>query len=75
MIEAKKFVVNFDGKSLERIDKWSTDNASRAEFIRQAISLEDLYRTTINKGGRFIVENADRTLVEIIRPPYYQKPE
>jgi hypothetical protein len=63
-----KFTIQFDPRSLARIDRWSTDSESKSEFIRQALALEDLFRETQSKGGKFLILNSDGTMTEVVRP-------
>jgi hypothetical protein len=63
-----KFTVQFDPRSLAHIDRWSTDSESKAEFIRQALALEDIFREARSKGGKFLILNFDGTMAEIVRP-------
>jgi hypothetical protein len=65
---ATRLSVTFDKRSTERLDRLASDDQGKAEVIREALALEDLYRDVTSKGGRMLVERADGSLAEVIRP-------
>jgi hypothetical protein len=63
-----RFTVSFDPNSTERIERMAgNDDQKKADILRHAIALEDLYRETIRNGGRLLIERADKTVAEIVR--------
>jgi hypothetical protein len=60
--------VTFDNRSAERLDRLAADDQAKAEVIREALALEDLYRDVKTKGGRMLIERADGSLAEVVRP-------
>jgi hypothetical protein len=65
---ATRLSVTFDKRSTERLERLASDDQGKAEVIREALALEDLYRDVTSKGGRMLVERADGSLAEVIRP-------
>jgi hypothetical protein len=64
-----RFSVTFDTFSTERIERMAgNDDAKKADIIRHALALEDLYRQTLRDGGQFFIRRADGTIAEIVRP-------
>jgi hypothetical protein len=60
--------VTFDRRSSERLDRLASDDQGKADVIREALALEDLYRDITSKGGKMLVQRADGSIAEIIRP-------
>jgi hypothetical protein len=60
--------VTFDNRSAERLDRLAANDQAKAEVIREALALEDLYRDVRSKGGRMLIERADGSLAEVVRP-------
>jgi hypothetical protein len=65
---ATRLSVTFDIRSTERLNRLASDDQGKAEVIREALALEDLYRDVTSKGGRMLVERADGSLAEVVRP-------
>lgn len=63
-----RFSVTFDSRSSERLERMASDDEGKAEVIRQALALEDLYRQTVSTGGKLLVQRADGTIAEVVRP-------
>ena len=64
-----RWSVTFDTASTERIERMAGhDNYKKAEIIRHALALEDLYRKTLKNGGQFFIRYADGSVGEIVRP-------
>jgi hypothetical protein len=64
---ATRLSVTFDIRSTERLDRLANDDQGKAEVIREALALEDLYRDVTSKGGRMLVQRADGSIAEIVR--------
>ena len=60
--------VSFDPRSAERLERLAKDDQGKAEVIRDALALEDLYRDAMSSGGRLLVQRPDGSLAEIVRP-------
>jgi hypothetical protein len=65
---ATRLSVTFDKRSTERLDRLASDDQGKAEVIREALALEDLYRDVTSKGGRMLVQRADGSIAEVVRP-------
>jgi hypothetical protein len=65
---ATRLSVTFDIRSTERLNRLASDDQGKAEVIREALALDDLYRDVTSKGGRMLVERADGSLAEVVRP-------
>jgi len=63
-----RFSVTFDSRSTERLERMAQDDEGKAEVIRQALALEDLYRQTISSGGKVLIQRKNGTVAEVIRP-------
>jgi hypothetical protein len=66
-LKRARFSVSFDPRSNERLSRMASDNEGKAEVIRQALALEDLYREVVRKGGRLLVERADGSVAVVVR--------
>lgn len=60
--------VSFDPRSAERLERLSGDEQGKAEVIRDALELEDLYREAVSGGGKLIVQRPDGSIAEVLRP-------
>ncbi len=65
---ATRLSVTFDKRSTERLDRLASDDQGKAEVIREALALEDLYRDVTSKGGRMLIQRADGSIAEVVRP-------
>jgi len=65
---APRLSVTFDPRSAERLERLAGDDQGKADVIRDALALEDIYRDVTSKGGRLIVQRPDGTSAEILRP-------
>jgi hypothetical protein len=65
---APRLSVSFDPRSAERLERLAKDDQGKAEVIRDALALEDMYRDATSAGGRLLVQRPDGTLAEIVRP-------
>jgi len=68
MPAATRLSVSFDQKSAERLDRLSGDDQGKADVIRDALELEDVFREVTQGGGRLIAQRADGSVAEILRP-------
>ena len=68
MASATRFSVTFDAKSAERLDRLAADDQGKAEVIRQALALEDLYRQVTAQGGKLLIQRSDGSIAEVVRP-------
>jgi hypothetical protein len=66
--KATRFSITFDLRSLARLERMASDAEGKAEVIRQALALEELYRETVSKGGSLLIRRADGTIAEVVRP-------
>jgi hypothetical protein len=66
--KATRFSITFDVRSIARLERMASDVEGKAEVIRQAIALEELYRDTRRAKGKFLIEYADGTMAEVVRP-------
>lgn len=66
--KATRFSITFDLRSLARLERMASDAEGKAEVIRQALALEELYRETTRKGGQLLIRRADGTMAEVVRP-------
>lgn len=67
-MSAPRLSVTFDPRSAERLERLAGDDQGKADVIRDALVLEDIYRDVTSKGGRLIVQRPDGTSAEILRP-------
>jgi hypothetical protein len=65
---ATRLSVTFDKRSTERLERLASDDQGKAEVIREALALEDLYRDVTSKGGKMLVQRADGSIAEVVRP-------
>ncbi len=65
---APRLSVSFDPRSAERLERLATDEQGKAEVIRDALVLEDMYRDATASGGRLLVQRPDGSVAEILRP-------
>jgi hypothetical protein len=65
---ATRLSVTFDKRSTERLERLASDDQGKAEVIREALALEDLYRDVTSKGGRMLIQRADGSIAEVVRP-------
>jgi len=65
---APRLSVSFDPRSAERLERLATDDQGKADVIREALELEDMYRDATSSGGRLLVQRPDGSVAEILRP-------
>ncbi len=65
---APRLSVSFDPRSAERLERLAGDDQGKADVIRDALALEDMYREATATGGRLLVQRPDGTVAEILRP-------
>jgi hypothetical protein len=63
-----RFSITFDPRSAQRLDRLAGDDQGKAEVIRQALALEDLYQDVKEKGGKLLVQRPDGSVAEVVRP-------
>ena len=68
MAQGTRMSVTFDPRSADRLERLSGEERDKAEVIREALALEDLYQSTVASGGKFLVQRPDGTIAEIVRP-------
>jgi hypothetical protein len=59
--------ISFEGKAKERLDKLTAGGESKADVLRQALALEELYQEASKRGANFYLKEPDGTIKELVR--------
>ena len=62
-----RFTLSLEGKAEERLAKWTANGESKADVLRSAMALEDIFREADRRGAKLLVQEPDGTVKELIR--------
>lgn len=59
--------ISFEGKAEDRLNKLTANGESKADVLRQALALEELFQEAIRRGASFIIKEPDGSIKELVR--------
>lgn len=59
--------ITFERRAAERLDRLATDGRSKADVIREALALEEVYREAEAAGDTVLIRTGDGTERRIVR--------
>ncbi len=59
--------ITFEGKAEERLNKLTARGESKADILRQALALEEIFQEADRRGASFIIKEPDGTISQLVR--------
>ncbi len=62
-----RFSVTFEGRMAEILDTLTAKRGSKAEVLRDALSLEKVYTDATERGAEVLIREPDGTLKQLVK--------
>lgn len=59
--------ISFEGKAEERLNKLAAKGGSKADVLRQALALEEVFQEGLSRNATFTIREKDGTIKELVR--------